>query len=92
MTIHWKAVEQYFTVVLTFVFQFYPGCNFGKFLNPSERSGEIIPKSCIVDKNKLVYPGNIIEEKVSILRECICSFRSFSLYRENVVRWRYLMF
>ena len=29
MTIHWKAVEQYFTVVL-FVFQFYPVCNFAK--------------------------------------------------------------
>ena len=26
-TIHWKAVEQCFTVVL-FVFQFYPVCNF----------------------------------------------------------------
>ena len=32
MTIHWKAVEQYFTVVM-FVFQFYPVCNFGKFIN-----------------------------------------------------------
>ena len=32
MTIHWKAVEQYFTVVL-FVFQFYPVCNFGGFIN-----------------------------------------------------------
>ena len=32
MTLHWKAVEQYFTVVLL-VFQFYPGCNFGKFIN-----------------------------------------------------------
>ena len=30
MTIHWKAIEQYFTVVL-FVFQFFPVCNFGKF-------------------------------------------------------------
>ena len=30
MTIHWKAVEQNFTV---FVFQFYPVCNFGKFGN-----------------------------------------------------------
>ena len=29
MTIHSKAVEQFFTVVL-FVFQFYPVCNFGK--------------------------------------------------------------
>ena len=29
---HWKAVEQYFTVVL-FVFQFYPGCILGKFIN-----------------------------------------------------------
>ena len=26
MTIYWKAVDQYFTVVL-FVFQFYPVCN-----------------------------------------------------------------
>ena len=32
MIIHWKAVQQYFTVVL-FVFQFYPDCNFGKFIN-----------------------------------------------------------
>ena len=32
MTIHWKAVEQYFTVVL-FVSQFYPVCNFGKFID-----------------------------------------------------------
>ena len=32
MAIHWKAVEQYFTVVL-FVFQFYPISNFGKFIN-----------------------------------------------------------
>ena len=32
MTIYWKAVEQYFTVVLS-VFQFYPVCNFGKFIN-----------------------------------------------------------
>ena len=31
MTIHWKAVEQYFTVVL-FV-SFYPLCNFGKLIN-----------------------------------------------------------
>ena len=26
---HWKADEQYFTVVLFNVFQFYPVCNFG---------------------------------------------------------------
>ena len=32
MTIQWKAVERYFTVVL-FVFQFNPVCNFGKFTN-----------------------------------------------------------
>ena len=32
MTIDWKAVQQYFTVVL-FVFQFYPVCNFGKFIS-----------------------------------------------------------
>ena len=31
MTIHWKAVEQYFTLLL-FVFQFYPLCNFGEFI------------------------------------------------------------
>ena len=30
MTIHWKTVEQYFTVVL-FVSQFYALCYFGKF-------------------------------------------------------------
>ena len=32
MTIHWKAVEQYFTVVL-FVFQFYPVCNLRNFID-----------------------------------------------------------
>ena len=31
MTIHWKAVEDYFIVVL-FLFQFYPVFNFGKFV------------------------------------------------------------
>ena len=31
MTIHWKAVEQYVTVVL-FVFQFSRVCNFGYFI------------------------------------------------------------
>ena len=32
VTIRWKAVEQYVTVVL-FVFQFFPGCNIAKFVN-----------------------------------------------------------
>ena len=32
MIIDWKAVKQYFTVVL-FVFQFHPVCNFGTFLS-----------------------------------------------------------
>ena len=32
MTIWWKAVEHYFTVVL-FVFQFQPVCDFGKFIS-----------------------------------------------------------
>ena len=31
MTIHWKAVERYFTVVV-FAFQFYPVCNFEQFI------------------------------------------------------------
>ena len=31
VTIHWKAVEQSFSVVL-FVVQFYPVCNFGKLM------------------------------------------------------------
>ena len=31
MTIYWKAVEQYFTVV-PFVFQFYPVCHFEKII------------------------------------------------------------
>ena len=30
-SIHWKALEQYFTAVL-FVFKFYPLCNFGTFI------------------------------------------------------------
>ena len=32
MIIHWKAVDQYFTVVL-FGAQFYPVCKFSKFIN-----------------------------------------------------------
>ena len=32
MIVRWKAVEQYFTVVL-FVFQFHPVCNLGKFIS-----------------------------------------------------------
>ena len=32
MTIHWKSVEQCYSVVL-FDFQFYPVCYFGKFIN-----------------------------------------------------------
>ena len=32
MTIGWKAVEHYLTVAL-FDVQFYPACNFGKFIN-----------------------------------------------------------
>ena len=32
MTIHCKAVEQYFTMVLC-AFQFYPVCNFEKLIN-----------------------------------------------------------
>ena len=45
VTIHWKAVEQYFTVVL-FVSQFYPVWNFGKCISfglgtvRSERVGD----------------------------------------------------
>ena len=31
MIIYWEAVEQYFTV-MQFGFQFYPVCNFGKFI------------------------------------------------------------
>ena len=42
MTISWKGVEQYFTVVL-FVFQFYPVCNFGL---DTVRSGRV--------KNKII--------------------------------------
>ena len=32
MAIRWKAVKQYFSLVL-FVFQFHPVCNFGKFIS-----------------------------------------------------------
>ena len=34
MTIHWKAVESYFTVE-PFFFQFYTVCNFGKLVTVS---------------------------------------------------------
>ena len=33
MTIDWKAVEQYFTCGVAFVFQFQPACNFEEFIN-----------------------------------------------------------
>ena len=33
MAIHWRAVEQYFPVVLGLFFKFYPVCNFGQFIN-----------------------------------------------------------
>ena len=57
MTIHWKDVEQNFTVV-RFVFQYYPVCNFGKFvtfdLEPSGVKG-LTPKGSSTDKkNHLV--------------------------------------
>ena len=46
MIIHWKAVEQNFTVVL-FIFQFYKVFNFGKFVNfrlGSERAKDVRDK------------------------------------------------
>ena len=55
------------------------------FLNPSGRRREIIPKSSIVDQSKLVFPGNIIEKKVSIVRECICPLRSQAFLYSKVV-------
>ena len=39
VTIHWKAVEQYFIVVLL-GFQFYPVCNFEKFVNFGLKGGK----------------------------------------------------
>ena len=58
MTICWKAVEQYFTVLL-FVFQFYLVCNLGKLINfelgtaKSERvevqsKGNNSPEQCLL--------------------------------------------
>ena len=55
MTIHWKAVEQFFTVVL-FLFQFYRVCNFGKFISfeletvRSERLSEPIVICCRINR------------------------------------------
>ena len=45
MTICWKAVKQYFTVVLI-VIQFYPVCNFGPGTVGNERVNQ---------ENKLAY-------------------------------------
>ena len=50
MTLHWKAVEQYFTVV-PFVFQFHPECNLRKFINfglGTVRSERVIKGSALL--------------------------------------------
>ena len=48
VTIHWKAVEQYSTLVL-FVFQFNPVCTFGKFNNfgLGILASEMVKQSCL---------------------------------------------
>ena len=64
MTIYWKAVEQYITVVL-FAFKFFLVCNFGKFINfelvivVSERVKFIIYER----SNRTSYHISIIESR-----------------------------
>ena len=64
MTIHWKAVQQFFTVVL-FGFQFYLVCNFGKFIDfllglsgvkglMKPRQGVIVHRDLLVKEMELI--------------------------------------
>ena len=62
MAIHWKAVKQYFTVVL-FVVQFEAVCNFGKYINfglgivRSERINVQILIADVVGRSKINCEG-----------------------------------
>ena len=49
MTIHWEAVELYFTVML-FVVHFFPVCNFGKMIDFGLRTvnSEITRVMCLL--------------------------------------------
>ena len=70
MTIHWKTVEQYFTVV-QFIFKFFPVYNFGKFINfrlesvRSERVkiknvSSVLEEECVMVSVCILYPvGNL---------------------------------
>ena len=72
MTIHWKAVEQYFTVVL-FVFLSYPVCNFGKFIS----YGLNTVRSEIVERLSLVIILQPIEHVLDLSRNHNAELSSF---------------
>ena len=55
MTIRWKTVEQYFTVLL-FAVQYYHVCNFGKFINFGLGT---VRSECMVGASRLCDPGSI---------------------------------
>ena len=62
MTLHWKAVEQYLTVVL-FVFQFYPVCNFGKRLNFGLGTVKSEENLCLHSIKKIMSVGHCLNTK-----------------------------
>ena len=69
MTMHWKAAEQYFTVVL-FVFQFYPVCNFGKFIRFGlgiVRSERVNGSVCCFGNRYSVYSCMVQEYSLSFV-------------------------
>ena len=83
VTIHWKAVEQYFIVPL-FVLQIYPVCNFGKCINfglatvKSERK-----KKTFVPK--LTYNTEGVGANFNSFIGCKSSFYRSSLNKTNFI-------
>ena len=63
MTIHWKDVEQYLTVVLLVLqfYQFYQFCNFGRFAlgtDRSERVNETLKTLFVLHYFRMTVKGN----------------------------------
>ena len=85
MTIHWKAVEQYFTVVL-FVFQFYSDCNFYNFLDQalSEVKGQRIKTS--IDHTRCFHIEVPVSRNLFCLVECVLDvrFRGFKIFTFHI--------
>ena len=85
MTIHWKAVEQYFTVVL-FVFRFSPVFNFGKFDNfghGTVRSERLKIESTFVSSANLI---KTTYAKRTCVDQLNSSVASFSLHELDLIR------